>query len=76
MVFIYIFSLFTLITIEKIILSLKVEKINRKNKKQIRIFLLTNQNIFNIKPCGKFNSMLAKLFNSVKIKRKISLKII
>ena len=38
--------------------------------------LVTNQHIFNIKPCGSFNSMIAKLFNSVKIKRKISLKLI
>lgn len=49
-----------------IMLSQKVVKINRKNKKQRRILLITNMNVLNIKLSGW-------LFTSHKIKRKISL---
>ena len=41
-------------------------KINRKNKKQKRFFLITNLNVLNVKPGG--------FFSSIKIKRKIPLK--
>lgn len=50
---------------EKIILSAKLTKINHVNKKQERVLLLTDRNLYNILPANTFLSLFTR------IKRKI-----
>lgn len=58
--------MYHIIHIEKIILSAKLVKINHVNKKQERILLLTDKNLYNILPNDTFLGIFTR------IKRKIS----
>lgn len=58
--------MYHIIHIEKIILSAKLVKINHVNKKQERIILLTDKNLYNILPNDTFLGIFTR------IKRKIS----
>jgi len=58
---------------EIIYLSIPIFKYNYKNKKQERIIVITNFNIFNLKVPDVFNNFIGKLFSSVKMRRKIPL---
>lgn len=61
---------------EKIILSSTVFKFNHVNKRQERILLLTNRNIYNIAHGGVIKNLLAKMIQSIRIKRKIPLEMV
>ena len=59
--------------IEIIYLSIPIFKYNYKNKKQERIIVITNLNLFNLKVPDVFNNFIAKLFSSAIMRRKIPL---
>jgi serum/glucocorticoid-regulated kinase 2 len=48
-------------------------KYNYKNKKQERIIVITNFNLYNLKVPDVFNNFIAKLFSSAIMRRKIPL---
>ncbi|CAD8139920.1 unnamed protein product [Paramecium pentaurelia] len=58
---------------EKVILSSNIIKVNQNNKKQERIFLLTNRFVYNIKSDSKILQFFGK---SIKIQRKIRIQLI
>lgn len=53
--------------------STLVTKINDQNKKQERVILITNKNLYNIKLVSPLNNILVKIFNSAIIRRKINI---
>ncbi|CAD8061468.1 unnamed protein product [Paramecium sonneborni] len=58
---------------ETVLLSSNIIKVNQKNKKQERIFLLTNRFVYNIKTDSKILQFFGK---SIQIQRKIRLQLI
>ena len=57
--------------LEHVAFSTIVTKINDQNKRQERVILITNRNLYNIKLVSPLNNILVKIFNSAIIRRKI-----
>ena len=62
-----------MIILETIYLSIPLFKYNYKNKKQERVIVITNLNLYNFKVPDVFNNFISKLFSSAIMRRKIPL---
>lgn len=68
-----IYSIILLMNLEKVLLSTLLNKYNHVNKRQTRVLVITNMNVYNITPGKKITNFFAKMMSSLRMKRKIPL---